>query len=355
MNLGPLLIGVHHVPGAGGGAAEEAHVLRPASPRDDGDHRVLVPVPLVEGAALLQVLHVGDQREEREHHVVRGDREIVHAGGVGRVEPDLVHHRAGVVDFVEHHVGRAVALGLVREGQQPVVDDVHLGMGAHRHRLDLAAIVEPAPGLQGVGVDLVGEVVLLQHQRLSGVEDGVGVGRAHVGAGHARVVGVAVAVTAEEAASRLLLQHEPFGADPAAPVVDLLPVEAEHVHHALAVDEDVVPVHRRILAVGSRPVPGPLQRRGELARDQLEAPDVGFGAQRLSPALVERDIREADLHGRPPTGPFQPLVRRAFGLGRSDENLSQIDEGSMNLSIQISAVTPPEGREGCAQSRQAPR
>ncbi len=292
MDLRSLGHCVHHVAGGGVGTAEPADILGRPVARDHGHNGLLVRMVLVERPALLQHLQVRDQRKEGEDGVGLGHREVVDASRPGHVEPDLVGDLAVAADDVEHAVRRGVALGLVGEGQQLVGDPVDFGVGGHRTGGHCPVVVVPAQSLQCVGVQLVGEIVLFERQQLARVPDRVGVAGAHVGAFDGRVVGVAVAVPAEQRAARLGLQLEALGVHPAAAVIDMAALEAEHVHHALAVDKDVVRGHGRILAVRAAAIEGSVEGGGNLARNDLQVLNVGFAPQRRAPTLVEWDVRK---------------------------------------------------------------
>ncbi len=241
MDLRPVAIGIEHVARARRRTLEPANVLRrPTVTRHEGDVHFLVGMPLVVRSTSLGDLEVRDQREEREHHPFVRDCEIVHARGVRHLEPDFLLQLAIRAEDVERDVARGVATGLVGEREQLVCDRVHLRMRCQRRRTNRATDVIAAHRGQRVGIDPVRQIVFLQRIQPPGVEHRGGVARAHVHTGDARIVRITIAITPEETALRRLLQLVALGVHPLADVVDLPILEAEHVHHALAVDEDVI-------------------------------------------------------------------------------------------------------------------
>ncbi len=127
---------------------------------------------------------------------------------------------------------------------------------------------------------------------MAGMEHGGGVGRAHVGAGRDGIIGIFVAVAAEDLPPGLRLQLVAIGVDPAAAIACLAVLEAEAVDHALAVDEDVVGALARILPVGADPIERAFEAIWNRALDDLQPLDGRLAAQRLAPALEEIVLRK---------------------------------------------------------------
>ena len=67
MELRALHRRVHHVAGAGRGAAEPAQSSARAAARKHRDHGLAVGMPLIERPALLDHVEIGREREERDH------------------------------------------------------------------------------------------------------------------------------------------------------------------------------------------------------------------------------------------------------------------------------------------------
>ena len=122
--------------------------------------------------------------------------------------------------------------------------------------------------------------------------DDVGVRRAGIailGEGIARVT---IAVTAEERAAVFLLHQVSLGADVAAAKVNVAVVEAEHDDHALAVDEDIVASHRRILAIRAAAIKDAVEILGHFPVGDLAIVQVRLEAAWRAKTLVEGNIRE---------------------------------------------------------------
>ena len=95
------------------------------------------------------------------------------------------------------------------------------------------------------------QVVFLQRIQPAGMKHRRRVAGAHVNVGNTRIVRIAVAIAPEQPATCGFLQLVALRMDPSADVVDLVILEAEHVDHALAIDEDVVRAPGGVLAVGA--------------------------------------------------------------------------------------------------------
>ena len=76
------------------GPFEPPHVARVAVARHHGKQLGQLGLPLEMLAAFFHALDVHRQGDQREHHIVLGDREVVDHRGVGRLEPDLVQQFA---------------------------------------------------------------------------------------------------------------------------------------------------------------------------------------------------------------------------------------------------------------------
>ena len=297
VDLRAVLIRIHHVAGAHGGTPEPADVARGAVARHDRHLRLFIRMPLVKRRSALDRFDVGDEGEERKHRVVGRHREIVDHARPRHFEPDLVDHSAIAIERVEDDVFGAVALGLIREGEHFVVNQVELGVGAQAHARDGAAEIGTPAGFQRLRVELIRQVVFLQRQELARVEHQVGVGGSVPGAAGRGVIGEAVPIAPEQRATRLLLEDEALGANPSAHVVDLSSREAEGVHHAFAIDEDVGAIARRVLAIGPAPQQSPFDLRRQVAFHQLQAANGGLHPIGMAPSLIERDVRKSNLHG----------------------------------------------------------
>src|SRR5690606_23666851 len=80
---------------------------------------------------------------------------------------------------------------------------------------------------------------------------------------------------------------------PAATIAHLPVLEAEHMDHALAIDEDIVGTLARILPVRAHPVERAFQPLGNRALDDFQAVDAGLAAQRSTPALEQWIVGKA--------------------------------------------------------------
>ena len=159
-------------------------------------------------------------------------------------------------------------------------------MSAESKRTDGPVKIIPPERGECVGIHAMRQVVFLQGIQAAGMEHGRRVTRAHVNAGHARVIRIPVAIAAEQATSRGFLPLVALGLDPPADVVNLVVLEAEHVDHALAIDKDVIRATGGVLPIGADFV----ERAGEPPRDlalrELEAADLALRAHRLAPTSM---------------------------------------------------------------------
>ncbi len=167
-------------------------------------------------------------------------------------------------------------------------------MGGEGLALDSAVEVVPAQRLQAVGVQGVGQPVLLHRQELARVHHHIGVGQGAVLAGHRRVVGEGVAVLAEQGAASGLLQGVLLGAHEADPEIHSPAAEAEHRHHPVAVVVDVVAVQGRMPEVRAAAVEGPCQALGNLAV-HLQVLHLALDAHGRVEAGEGRGLREAHV------------------------------------------------------------
>lgn len=242
-------------------------------------------------SARLEPVEVGGGGLDREDHVVLGDHEVVDQAGVRGLEPHLVQDPAVGVEDVVRDVPAGQALRLIPEGEHLTGRGVDAGMGGEGRAGDRPVEVPFPVGLQGVGVDPHGAGVLLQDQELPGMEDDVGVRRPAAGAGHGVVVGVGVAVGAEQRAAGGAFQLQLLGLHVAAAVVDVAVGEGEHAQHAVAVEGDVVAGAVGKGGVGSDLVVPAAQVAGDLPVG-LDLEQVGLDARGGLPARVHQLVRE---------------------------------------------------------------
>ena len=164
MKLRTILIRIHHVARAHSGTAEPANVSRRAVSRDNGDPGFLIRMPLIERAAALDHFHIGDEGEEREHRVIWRHGKIVDHCRPRHFEPDFIDHPAVAIERVEDDVFRAIAFGLIREGEHFVVNQVEFGMRAQAHAGDGSGEVAMSPRFQRLRIELVRQVVLFESE-----------------------------------------------------------------------------------------------------------------------------------------------------------------------------------------------
>jgi hypothetical protein len=100
---------------------------------------------------------------------------------------------------------------------------------------DRAIIVAVAAPVQRARLDLGRQVVFLQRQQASGVEDDVGVGYPAVRAGSRGSIGQFLTAEAREQCAASIVFGLPFGsADPAVAVTGAAVLEMKGVQHAVA-------------------------------------------------------------------------------------------------------------------------
>jgi hypothetical protein len=96
------------------------------------------------------------------------------------------------------------------------------------------------------------------------------------------------------AALRSLLMLVTLGLHPTTAVVDLVIAKAEHVDHALAVDEDVVITTRGKLPIGAHSVKRASKTLRQRALRQLEAANIALRAHWLAPAAIQLNVGESN-------------------------------------------------------------
>src|ERR1700722_18796086 len=128
----------------------------------------------------------------------------------------------------------------------------------------------------------------------SSMEHRSGVARAHVHAADTGIVRISIAITSEQGALRSLLSFVALRVNPAAHVIDLVVLEAEHVNHALAVDEDIVASAGRVLTIGAYFIERALESRRDRTLRQFETTDLALRAHRLAPTTIQLDIGKSD-------------------------------------------------------------
>ena len=104
--------------------------------------------------------------------------------------------------------------------------------------LDGALVVAIADAIEGAGLDLGRQMAFLQRQKLSAVEDDVGVGDAAIVGDRGRRARQLAAEAAEQRAAGVVLGQPFRGADPAVAVAGAAVLQMEGVQHAVA-DEPV--------------------------------------------------------------------------------------------------------------------
>jgi hypothetical protein len=145
-------------------------------------------------------------------------------------------------------------------------------------------------------VQLHGALRLLQGQKAAAVPQHGGVGGAVVPAGHGGVVGKGVAVGAEQGPARRPLERQLLGAHVARLQVGMAVLEAHHVHHAVAVEEDVGAQQRRVLRVGAVAHVGAVQAGGDLAF-HLQVIDIHLHPHRCRVAPVDEQVGKLQSAG----------------------------------------------------------
>ena len=128
--------------------------------------------------------------------MVRGYGPVVHKTHVRGEEEILPHQFPFFGHHLQGHVTGGQAFGFITVGQHLPRGRINFRMGGGGEALHFTAVVEPAAGLQGIGVQFMGQAVLLQGEQAAGVKEGVGIGRGAVPVRHRRVAGVRVAVHA---------------------------------------------------------------------------------------------------------------------------------------------------------------
>ena len=142
--------------------------------------------------------------------------------------------------------------------------------------------------------------VFLQREQLARVEDHMGVGGAAADPLHRRVIGVGIAVHAEQRLAGRLLRLEALGAHIAGLQIHMPVGEAEHGDMAFAIKRNVVGELRRVLEVRPHAIERPVDLAGNLALDFAVA-QIDFATKRRGEAAEHWILAEGNRHYACPT------------------------------------------------------
>ena len=144
---------------------------------------------------------------------------------------------------------------------------IDLGVSRQTHCRDRSAKIGACASGQRVLIDLIGQIVFLEYRQFAGMEHQAGIGRAPVHVLRFGSVGVAVAIATEQRPLGLLLRQKAGVSHPTAAIRHLTVGKTELMHHALAIDEDVVREQRGVLTVRTAAIPVARKTRRRRALD----------------------------------------------------------------------------------------
>ena len=112
-----------------------------------------------------------------------------------------------------------------------------------------------------------------------------GIGGIGIDAPHASIIRERIAVSAEKCAPRRALGVK-FGSAHVTRLQVGVPVlQTHHMHHAVAIDENILSLQRRVLRIRTQAEIGAVEAGGNFAFD-LEIVDIAFHANRRSVAAI---------------------------------------------------------------------
>ena len=203
----------------------------------------------------------------------------------------------------------AQAPGFIAEGQQIAGVRIVLRMRGEGLAFDLAIeAVVAVQRFERVRIQRRRHGVFFHRQHAAVVVPDLGVLRAARQAAHAGIVGVGIAIHAIQRLARLVLRLPAIVLHPAAEVIHMAVLDAEHAGMSLAIEADVVveAFGFRVLGIGTHAIEGAVEIVGQVAFDLAVVQRV-LGA-------VDRDGKSIGRHAGCSTRPELAGLRGELDL-----------------------------------------